>query len=65
MKKYQNLIIRSLILPFIMVLFGSCNKWFDVQPKTESESAVVFETEAGFKDALTGVYINMTKPELY
>lgn len=43
----------------------SCNKWLDVKPKTQVASGDVFTDEQGFKDALTGVYENMTKTATY
>lgn len=43
----------------------SCEKWLDVKPKTQVASEDAFRDEQGFKDALTGVYENMTKPAVY
>jgi hypothetical protein len=45
--------------------FSSCKKWLDVKPKTQVESTENFKDEQGFKDALTGVYLNMVSPRLY
>lgn len=44
---------------------SSCKKWLDVKPQTQIESDVNFGDEQGFKDALSGVYLNMTSPNLY
>ena len=44
---------------------SSCKKWLEVKPKTEVEASVAFRNEQGFKDALTGVYIDMTSNDLY
>ncbi|HEY0271883.1 MAG TPA: RagB/SusD family nutrient uptake outer membrane protein [Chitinophaga sp.] len=48
-----------------LLAFTSCNKWLDVKPKTQVASADAFRDEQGFKDALTGVYENMTKQDVY
>lgn len=38
---------------------SSCKKYLTVNPKTELRKDLMFSTESGFKDALTGVYIQM------
>lgn len=52
---------------WILVCFSmvACNDWLDVKPKTEMEAEDMFSTEAGFKDALAGVYTAITRPSLY
>lgn len=51
---------------FIALLcFTSCKKWLDVNPKTNISQRVLFEDEQGFKDALTGAYVQMASPSLY
>ncbi|TCC99652.1 RagB/SusD family nutrient uptake outer membrane protein [Pedobacter hiemivivus] len=54
----------------IMALLGlssiiSCKKFLDVKPKTEMPRDILFGTENGFKDALTGVYIQMKDNNAY
>ena len=44
---------------------SSCKKWLEVKPKTEVEASVAFRNEQGYKDALTGVYLDMTANGLY
>lgn len=58
-------IIKLLTIGAIFLLVSSCEKWLDVQPKTEIKSEVIFETEQGFKDALIGCYILMGDQSLY
>lgn len=54
------------ILLILFLLGGTaCQHWLDVKPKTEIKSDVLFETEAGFKDALTGVYLLMSRYQAY
>ena len=62
MKNKLNYIIGGLLMIFITT---SCEKWLDVTSDTEIKAEDQFKTEAGFKDALMGVYINMTNPSLY
>lgn len=42
-----------------MTLGTACNKFLDVVPKTQVPLDQQLDTEQGFKDALTGVYINL------
>ena len=43
----------------------SCDDWLDVNPKTNVAEEDLFDTEQGFKEALTGVYIKMSSQSLY
>ncbi len=58
---------NTLILIAFIGIFGitSCKKFLDVKPKTELPQDVLFNTEEGFKDALTGVYIQMKTDNAY
>lgn len=40
---------------FLITSVG-CKKWLDVSPKTQVRERDLFETEDGFKDAMTGAY---------
>ena len=53
------------ILALLILAFSGCNDWLDVSSKTEIPSDVHFSSETGFKDAAIGVYVKMSKPELY
>lgn len=44
---------------------SSCKKFFEVNPKTEVPKDELFKTESGFKDALTGVYIQLKEDNAY
>ena len=59
--KKQVYIVVCLLFPWLV----SCNDWLDVSPKSEIKADELFETEAGFKDALTGLYIGMTDQSVY
>jgi len=49
----------------IMTGLVSCSDWLDVQPKTSIPVDDLFESEAGFKDVLTGFYLKMGRTSLY
>lgn len=44
---------------------ASCSKWFDVKPKKMVEQEALFESENGFKEALTGAYLLMGQRGIY
>lgn len=48
-----------------LLVFSSCNDWLSVDPKTSIPTDKQFQTEAGFKDALTGIYLKMGTHTLY
>ncbi|WP_164714265.1 RagB/SusD family nutrient uptake outer membrane protein [Chitinophaga rhizosphaerae] len=49
----------------IALCTASCKKWLTVQPKTQMPADMLFTTESGFQDALTGVYIQMRAGNAY
>ena len=51
-----------IILPISLL---SCNKWLDVEPKSQVRELELFSTETGYKDALAGVYTSLTYEPLY
>lgn len=53
----KNYIVISFLAGAL--LFSSCEKFLNVVPKTQIPEDEQFGTEAGFKDALIGVYINV------
>lgn len=59
----KKIIVLSLILWTIMAT--ACSDWLDVSPQTEVKTEIFFDTEDGFKSALTGIYGRMTLDELY
>ena len=54
-----------LILMVGLMAVTSCSDWLDVEPKTSVPSEKLFESERGYIDALTGVYIKLTSSNLY
>ena len=49
----------------VLLAFSSCESWLDVSPKSEVKETDLFSKEAGFKTALLGQYLNMSKSNLY
>lgn len=46
-------------------LFGSCEKWLNVSPKTQMKAEDMLSNETGYDDLLTGVYSLMTTTDSY
>lgn len=46
-------------IAFLSLLGVSCSEWMTVRPSTEIEADLLFSTEEGFKNALTGIYARM------
>ena len=59
----KKIVLVVTIIPLLTLL--SCSDWLDVKPKSEIKLDVMFETEQGFKDALTGCYIMLSDNSLY
>ena len=58
--------IQLLIIAIIGVTaLSSCQKYLTVSPKTQVVQTVLLSTETGYKDALTGVYIQMKSNNSY
>ncbi|MBL1410365.1 RagB/SusD family nutrient uptake outer membrane protein [Sphingobacterium faecale] len=61
MKKHNYLIY---IIASIFILSG-CSNFLEVEPKSSVSDQNLYSDEAGFKQGLTGVYVNMALPQLY
>ncbi len=57
--------IIYLLLVIITSSLFSCSDWLEVSPKSEVEASELFEDEAGFKQALIGVYLAMADRNAY
>ena len=59
--------IRKIAVALVLLAtcLTSCEDFLDVKPKSQIESSELFQSEAGFKDALNGVYIKLTSSSLY
>lgn len=60
MKKLFTYLLFICILPIT-----SCKKWLDVQPQGETTQELLFASQKGFRDALTGAYIRMKSGNIY
>lgn len=60
MKKYT-----SIILVCLLFAFAGCNNWLDVELDNKIEDTKLFTSASGFKEALAGVYSNMSKDAMY
>lgn len=60
---YKQLTIGLALLGILA--FGSCSKWLDVQPSTQTTEEQQFSTEQGYIDALVGTYQKMAATESY
>jgi len=58
-------IIYILLGLITLLIATSCDKYLTVNPKTELPQSVLFSTQGGFKDALTGVYIQLKSNNSY
>lgn len=61
MKKITIYMINTALL----LIFSGCSDWLAVKPKTEVRQNEMFQTAGGFKDALTGVYIQLKSNAIY
>ncbi|PUZ20912.1 Starch-binding associating with outer membrane [Chitinophaga costaii] len=60
--------MKKIILTTILcssLAFTGCKKWLDVTPEAQATKDEVFSTQKGFRDALTGAYINMKSSNTY
>jgi hypothetical protein len=57
---WRKLFSNIALLAAILSLTG-CSKWLDVTPQDKVPQKVLFSSEQGFKDALSGVYLSMDK----
>lgn len=57
--------IRYILVMTTVLGLMACSDWLDVSPKTSIPAGKQFESESGFKDALTGIYLKLGTPELY
>lgn len=54
-----------MLLTAALLTASSCSDWLDVQPRSQVEDTELFETEAGYKEALAGVYSSMVSSSTY
>ena len=58
--------MRKLIILFVLGFTSmACSDWLEISPKTERPEKEMFTTVSGFKDALTGVYLELINDQAY
>jgi hypothetical protein len=57
--------IHKLTIYVLALLLAGCNDWLDVSPRQELKQEDLYKTEEGFKNSLTGVYIQIAGEKLY
>jgi hypothetical protein len=60
----MNKTTTTLII-FGALVFTGCKKWLDVKPLGQSTKDDQFKTQKGFRDALTGAYIDLKSNDAY
>lgn len=60
-----TVITALLFTAFLTVAMTGCNKWLDIQPKSDVPGDELFTSEQGFEEALNGVYIRLASTDLY
>lgn len=64
MKKVN--IFRTAATLLALLLAGTgCTDWLDANPRAQEDADKLFSTEDGFKEALSGCYINLCAPSVY
>ena len=61
MKTIKHLLL-TLIASFLLL---SCEEWLDVSPGKQVKSQDMLQNEAGFRDALIGIYSTMAETNIY
>jgi hypothetical protein len=60
----MNKITTTLLISGALVFTG-CKKWLDVKPLGQSTKDEQFQSQKGFRDALTGAYIDLKSGDVY
>jgi hypothetical protein len=60
----MNKITFTLLISGALVFTG-CKKWLDVKPEGQTTKDEIFQTQKGFRDALTGAYIDLKSGDAY
>lgn len=53
------------VLLLLLCTLGSCKKWLDVNPSTQTSENEQFNTEQGYIDVLFGIYQKLNLPDSY
>lgn len=65
MRKSMIKNLSAICLLMVGTVFTACNDWLDVDSDTKVERSALFDNEAGYADAISGIYAKMTDNSLY
>lgn len=54
-----------ILMTMLGIVFSGCNNWLDVRPETEQKEEDQFASYKGFRDALTGCYMELGSTDIY
>ena len=57
--------ITTITLAIVLLLNFSCTDWLDVKPVDRISEDQLYSTEAGFRQALNGIYVELNHADLY
>ena len=57
--------IRTVCAALLVVVMSSCDSWLDLKPIDKVLEDQLYETEEGYKQALTGVFVELNQGSLY
>src|SRR5438309_190015 len=61
---HMNKITFTILVSGALVFTG-CKKWLDVKPQGQTTKDEIFQTQKGFRDALTGAYLDLKSSDAY
>lgn len=56
---------KYLLIIATLLSLASCKKWLDIKPETQVTEDDLFSTEAGFQEALNGIYARCSQTDMY
>ncbi len=63
MKRYKSIVMAAVL--GLGILVTGCEDWLDYKPKDKQTYEQQFETKVGFKNAVNGIYTNLSTNDLY
>lgn len=58
-------ILKFITAITLLTVLSSCNDWLTISPKDQVSEEQLFETGAGYRNALNGIYQNMASGSMY
>ena len=57
--------IKTICVALLVIMISGCDSWLDLKPIDKVLEDQLYETEEGFKQSLTGVYVELNQRNLY